>query len=84
MKETPCTTNPKLFFPTPNRDDKSRLMKDDPSVLQAKSLCDTCSTRISCLDSAIDNREYHGIWGGVHFGNPTERRMVLRSRMRAQ
>lgn len=47
-------TDAALFFP-----DKGG------SAREAKRLCATCPVRIQCLESALDNDERHGIWGGL-------------------
>lgn len=39
-------------------------------VAQARTFCDRCPVRISCLEYAIDAREEVGMWGGK---TPTER-----------
>lgn len=31
----------------------------------AKALCDACPVKRQCLETALDNGEYHGIWGGA-------------------
>ena len=43
----------------------------------AKALCVRCPVRGDCLESALESREAHGIWGGL---NEMERRAVLRER----
>ena len=31
----------------------------------AKALCDECPVKLICLQSALDNKERYGIWGGA-------------------
>ena len=45
---------------------------------QAKAICASCPVRDECLDTAMANREEHGVWGGL---DETERR-TLRNRRR--
>ena len=40
----------------------SRTGVDDSR--KAKMICSTCPVRTECLDYALANGEYHGIWGG--------------------
>lgn len=55
-----------LFFP-----------KKGGSVTDAKSVCAACPVRQQCLDYAVDNDEWFGIWGGL---TERERRKVKRDR----
>lgn len=63
-------TDPALFFP-----DKGG------SAREAKRLCATCPVRIQCLESALDNDERHGIWGGL---SERELRKIRRARLAAR
>jgi hypothetical protein len=49
-----CQTNPDLFF-----------SDDDASKSIAKGVCSSCPVRVACKKTAFENREKHGIWGGV-------------------
>lgn len=80
MEEVPCKKNPKLFFPSPARWDGHQA--NDVGIQQAKRLCGVCHNRIPCLNIAVEAKENYGIWGGVHFGNPRERNVAIRSRSR--
>ena len=53
----PCRrTNPELWF------------AESPSeVEEAKSLCQPCPVRATCLDGALERREPWGVWGGELF-----------------
>ncbi len=52
--ELPCRANdPELFFAETPED-----------VEYAKSLCQDCPVRPSCLDGALSRREPWGVWGG--------------------
>jgi len=44
----------------------------------AKAVCATCPVRQTCLDHAIDNGEWWGVWGGL---DVRERRNVARRRL---
>lgn len=43
-----------LFFP-----------EEGTSGLDAKKVCRTCDVRKECLEYALENREQHGVWGGM-------------------
>lgn len=58
----PCEDNPDAWFP-----------KSPNSIAKAKIICNTCPVKQKCLDLAIEQKEVHGVWGGVDFGNPEER-----------
>jgi WhiB family redox-sensing transcriptional regulator len=47
---------------------------------EAKSICDECSVRISCLEHALASREKDGVWGGA---TEKERRRLIRQRRRS-
>jgi hypothetical protein len=38
-----------------------------PDIAQAKTICQGCQDRVSCLSGAIERRETYGIWGGTDF-----------------
>lgn len=40
---------------------------------RAKKICASCMVIDACLDHALENRENHGIWGGL---NESERRLL--------
>lgn len=42
---------------------------------QARDGCFTCKVRLTCLDTALTNREQYGIWGGYF---PEQRRTLER------
>lgn len=52
---------------------------DARAVDAAKTICDGCPAKQSCLDHAIATREKHGIWGGL-----TERERDQLRRRRAR
>lgn len=39
--------------------------EDSHGVTRAKAICATCPVRVDCLQSAMDNDERFGIWGGT-------------------
>lgn len=45
-----------------NIDFHSRKPKD---IKAAKALCDECPVKLMCLQSALDNQERFGVWGGA-------------------
>ena len=49
------------------------------STREAKKVCTGCEVRAECLQSALDGRELHGIWGGL---SDRERRRLLRDQGR--
>ena len=49
------------------------------STRPAKKICRECEVRAECLQSALDSRELHGIWGGL---SDRERRPLLRNQGR--
>lgn len=56
MRDAACKgMDPSLFFVEGPGETKN----------QAVAVCARCPVRRDCLDYAIENREYHGIWGGV-------------------
>lgn len=63
--------DPAIFYP-PEDDD---VMAD-----AAKSICAGCSVRQACLQFALNQREKHGVWGGM---TERERRRVLRQRRKS-
>jgi WhiB family transcriptional regulator, redox-sensing transcriptional regulator len=48
-----------LFFPVGHSAQARRQTQ------QAKRICAGCSVRTLCLDWAVDNRQYAGVWGGL-------------------
>lgn len=46
--------DPDLFFP-----------ERGASLAAAKQVCFECPVRMPCLEYALDNREVHGVWGGI-------------------
>src|SRR5262245_30696129 len=57
--------DPDLFFPDGPRANEN--------TAHAKAVCARCPVRDACLKWAIDNRQTHGIWGGL---DETERTIV--------
>lgn len=57
-------TDPEAFFP-----EKGGTTRD------AKRICGGCEVRSECLDSALQNNERYGIWGGR---SERERRQLVR------
>ena len=60
--------DPELFFPE---------TEDQADV--AKTVCQGCDVRISCLEHALASREKVGVWGG---STERERRRLIRQRRR--
>ena len=62
--------DPAVFYP-----------EDDEDLgLEAKSICDLCAVRETCLEHALAAREKLGVWGGY---TARERRRIVRQRRRA-
>jgi WhiB family transcriptional regulator, redox-sensing transcriptional regulator len=61
--------DPEVFYP---------VTEDEADV--AKSVCDRCAVRESCLEQALSLREKEGVWGGC---TEKERRRIIRQRRRA-
>lgn len=70
----PCHEAPEAFFATEGPND-SHL------ATMAKQLCGTCPIQAMCAQYALDNREIHGIWGGLTQG---ARRVLIRSQGRGR
>lgn len=62
-------TDPEAFFP-----DKGGSSRD------AKRICGDCPVRQECLEYALENDEFFGIWGGL---SQRERRALIRARRKA-
>ena len=58
--------DPDLFFP-----------ERGASTKEAKAVCRECPVRGDCLESALENNEKFGIWGGL---SERERRRIRRAR----
>lgn len=43
---------------------KSFYGETEEEVALAKSICDTCPVKLSCLKAALDSEERFGVWGG--------------------
>ena len=67
---------PPLFVPRPAWFDEARCSGLGASLFyvdtgnkalayQARAICAECPVRLQCLDHALVNDEYHGIWGGT-------------------
>jgi WhiB family redox-sensing transcriptional regulator len=54
--ELPCREDPELFF-----------AESPDDVEFAKSLCQGCAGRITCLAGALERHEPWGVWGGELF-----------------
>jgi len=67
MSEGVCTqVHPDIFFAEPTNLAATGL---------AKKACGMCPVVDKCLQYALENREQHGIWGGLTVG---ERQALLR------
>ena len=67
----PCQADPSLWFPEARTAAGRRAEAE-----QAKAICRECPFRAACLAGAVTRRELYGIWGGVDFSSPTERRLA--------
>lgn len=43
-------------------------------IASAKAECAQCPVKAACLAFAVENKEREGVWGGVDFADPIERR----------
>ncbi len=76
--EPPCTRHdPELFFPDQYRRPGFNVEGDPPWVAAARRVCARCPVQQACLQTALDNGEDYGIWGGT---TPVERRDLLDQR----
>ena len=53
---SPCQSDPELWF-SENKEDIQRSI----------DICGTCPLKGTCLITAIENKEVHGVWGGKDF-----------------
>jgi WhiB family redox-sensing transcriptional regulator len=44
---------------------RNRLTESEERTLRAKKICSVCPVRVECLKYSIENREAHGVWGGL-------------------
>jgi WhiB family redox-sensing transcriptional regulator len=61
--------NPELFFPIGSTGPAVR------QVDQAKLVCQRCEVRRACLEWALEEKQDHGVWGGL---TEDERRSLRR------
>ena len=67
MADGNCRDEPtSLFFPS-----------DGVGVEDARRVCANCSVKTSCLEFALGNHIFHGVWGGA---SERERRRLARRR----
>lgn len=59
-------TDPEAFFP-----------EKGGSSREAKKVCQSCEVSVECLESALENDERFGVWGGT---SELERRAMRRER----
>ena len=52
---------------------------DETEAQAAKSVCESCGVRATCLDHALTSREKAGVWGGA---TERDRRRIIRQRRR--
>lgn len=52
---------------------------DDDAAAIAKSVCEDCPVRVTCLEHALTVREKAGVWGGA---TERDRRRMIRRRRR--
>lgn len=70
----PCQETPDAFF-------MGEGPNDAHLITLAKKLCGECPVQTMCAQYALDNREEHGIWGGLTQG---ARRVLIRSQGRGR
>ena len=52
---------------------------DEAEAQAAKTVCESCAVRATCLDHALSFREKAGVWGGA---TERDRRRIIRQRRR--
>lgn len=52
---------------------------DEAEAQAAKSVCESCCVKTTCLDHALNFREKAGVWGGA---TERDRRRIIRQRRR--
>lgn len=59
--EVPCQSAPTVFF------DHEEMTRGEKIVngRLARQLCGLCPVRLECLDYAVSNGEFQGVWGGL-------------------
>lgn len=50
---------------------------DEASAVSAKSVCESCQVKSTCLEHALSIREKAGVWGGA---TERDRRRIVRQR----
>ena len=63
-----CTTEDSRLFFTEHQGERPD---------KAKAICRRCPVTTECLEHALSQREYHGVWGGT---SENERREMIRRR----
>lgn len=68
-----------VFFPTDRYDPTlgKWIPPTSHAITIAKSICNVCTVRDTCLDAALQRNELYGIWGGM---TTKERRKARRER----
>ena len=59
------------FYPEPNEKGTAKQIRE------IKAFCRVCPVILNCLDTAIENNETFGVWGGM---TPAERSRIRKSR----
>lgn len=44
------------------------------NAMEAVQVCRVCPVRLACVQQAVRRNEQHGIWGGVDFSDPGQKR----------
>jgi len=65
-----------LFYPADPDELPLGATQTPYTIGEAKAICATCMVQFDCLQTALDNGERHGIWGGMTW---PERRRLLKS-----
>lgn len=55
------TTDPEIFYPNPDLDWASNKYNRETAL----KICAECDVRDKCLEVAVENMEWKGIWGGT-------------------
>lgn len=65
-QEANCLGSSNSLFFSPTSDDKEFV----------KAFCGSCAVKQECLEYAVSVDEKFGIWGGVDFSEPRERKIA--------
>jgi phage terminase small subunit len=71
-----ATEEAKVIPPCQQTDPEAWFTDDMSIYMRAKAMCKECPVQALCADFAIENKEPHGVWGGL---SPKERSRIRSS-----